>query len=174
MRWLIGNLNPQFGNCRQSPRAQSIDESMVKFKGLNKASISSSIRQRMKDKPIKRKLHVLKQKATRTDSKSIKAWERVKTTLPKLVEVPKRPPSICAFRWKAKGTQSLLTGSFLNILLTDRLHGIVLNAVGTINKSKADQPIVFESDLRKDDFVGKGPRKAVFGTKPKFKLPSHF
>jgi hypothetical protein len=60
-----------------------------------------------------------------------------------------------------------LTGSFLNILLTDRLHGIVLNAVGTINKSKADQPIVFESDLRKDDFVGKGPRKAVFGTKPK-------
>ena len=73
IRWLIDSLNAQFGKCRQSPRAQSIDESMVKFKGLNKASISSSIRQRMKDKPIKRKLHVLKQKATRTDSKSIKA-----------------------------------------------------------------------------------------------------
>jgi hypothetical protein len=36
----------------------------------------------------------------------------------------------------------------------------------TINKSKADQPIFFESDLEKDDFVGriggKGPCKAVF------------
>ena len=55
---------------------------------------------------------------------------------------------------------------FSSIPLVDRLHGIGVNAVGTTNKSKADQPILFESDLRKDEFVGriggKGPREAIF------------
>ncbi len=53
IRWLIDNLNARFWNCRQSARAQSIDESMVKFKGR------LSIRERMKDKPIKNGFKIL-------------------------------------------------------------------------------------------------------------------
>jgi hypothetical protein len=67
---------------------------------------------------------------------------------------------------KGKGHIVAFDRFFSSIPLIDRLHGIGVNAVGTINKSKADQPILFESDLRKDDFVGriggKGPRKAIF------------
>jgi hypothetical protein len=44
---------------------------------------------------------------------------------------------------------------FFSIPLINRIHGIDVNAVGTINKSKADQLIFFEIDLKKDDFFGR-------------------
>jgi hypothetical protein len=53
-----------------------------------------------------------------------------------------------------------------SIPFIDRIHGIGVNAVGTINKSKADQPILFESDLRKDDFVGRIGGKEATGVMP--------
>ena len=55
---------------------------------------------------------------------------------------------------------------FSSIPLVDRLHDIGVNAVGTIKKSKADQPILFESDLRKDDFVGRIGGKEATGVMP--------
>ena len=47
IRSLVDVLNKQFNECRRPPRWQSIDESMVKFKGR------SMFRQTMKGKPIK-------------------------------------------------------------------------------------------------------------------------
>jgi hypothetical protein len=67
-----------------------------------------------------------------------------------------------------KGQGHIVTfDRFFSIIpLIDRLHGIGVKAVGMINKNQADQPILFESDLKKDDVVGKmegkGPRKSVF------------
>ncbi len=67
---------------------------------------------------------------------------------------------------KGKGHIVAFDRFFSSIPLVDQLHGIGVNAVGTINKSKAEQPILLESDRRKDDSFGriggKGPRKAVF------------
>jgi hypothetical protein len=64
-----------------------------------------------------------------------------------------------------KGQGHIVTfDRFFSII--DLLHGIAVKDVGMINKNQADQPILFESDLKKDDVVGKmegkGPRKAVF------------
>jgi hypothetical protein len=44
---LVDKLNYRFDACRKPPWGQSIDESMVKFKGR------SVLRQKMKNKPIK-------------------------------------------------------------------------------------------------------------------------
>ena len=65
---------------------------------------------------------------------------------------------------------------FSTVPLIDRLHEAGINAVGTIDSRKAFQPILFEKDLRQNQFVGRiggqidrgedpTPRKAIFTRK---------
>ncbi len=60
-----------------------------------------------------------------------------------------------AFNHKGQGHIVAFDRFFSCVPLIDRLNGIGVNAVGTINKSKADQPILFESDLKKENLVGR-------------------
>ena len=52
IRWLIHNLNAQFGNCRQSPRAQSIDESR-KTKQHRRSRKTEVSRRKLVRKPLR-------------------------------------------------------------------------------------------------------------------------
>jgi hypothetical protein len=164
IRWLIDSLNAQFGKCRQSPRAQSIDESMVKFKGR------SWIWQRMKDKPVKSGFKIFSGCDSEGYTYGFKIYQGLRESEKHAAQAGRSFEETFFDLYiplKGKGHRVAFDRFFASILLVD-LHGIGVNAgvCRTINKNKADQPILFESDLRKDDLVGriggKVPRKAVF------------
>ncbi len=163
IRWLIDNLNARFEECRQSPRAHSIDETMIKLKGR------SSIWQRMKDKPIKSGFRIFSRSDSEGYTYVFEINQRLRESENHAAQAGRSAEetvfNLCILL-KCKGHIVAFDRFFLSIPLIDGLHGIGVNAVGTINKSKAEQPILFESDLREDDFVGriggKGPRKTVF------------
>ena len=104
-------------------------------------------------------------KATRTDSNSIKAWEWKTKRAAQAGSAEDAVFNLC-LPLKGQGHIFTFYRFFSIIPLIDWIHGIAVKAVGMINKNQADQPILFESDLKKDDVVGKmegkGPRKAAF------------
>jgi hypothetical protein len=163
IRWLIDNLNARFGNFRQSPRAQSIDESMVKFKGR------SSIKQRMPNKPVKSGFKIFSRCDSEGYTYAFEIYQGQRESENHAAQAGRSAEETVfdmCFPLKGKGHIVAFDRFFSSIPLVDRLYDIGVNAVGTIKKSKADQPILFEKDLRKDQYVGriggKGPRKAIF------------
>ena len=163
LRWLIDNLNARFGDLRQSPRAQSIDESMVKFKGR------SSIKQRMPNKPVKSGFKIFSRCDSEGYTYAFEIYQGQRESENHAAQAGRSAEEtvfdLC-FPLEGKGHIVAFDRFFSSIPLVDRLYDIGVNAVGTIKKSKADQPILFESDLRQDQYVGriggKGPRKAIF------------
>jgi hypothetical protein len=112
IRWLIDNLNARFGNCRQSPRAQSIDESMVNFKGR------SSIRQRIKDNSIKSGFKIFSRSDSEVYTYVFEIYQRLKESENHAAQAGRSAEetvfNLCILL-KCKGhieMQSLLTGSF--------------------------------------------------------------
>jgi hypothetical protein len=144
IRWLIDNLNARFGDFRQSPRAQSIDESMVKYKGR------SSIRQRMKNKPVKSGFKIFSRCDSEGYTYAFEIYQGLRESENHAAQAGRSAEEtvfdLC-IPLKGKGHIVAFDRFFSSIPLVDRLHGIDVNAVGTIKKSKADQPILCEKDL---------------------------
>jgi hypothetical protein len=163
VRWLIDNLNARFDDCRNPPREQSIDEAMVKFKGR------SSIRQKIQNKPVKSGFKMYSRCDSEGYTYAFEIYQGQRKSANHAAQAGRSAEdTVFDLCIKLKGAGHIVAFDrfFSSIPLMDRLHGIGVNAVGTIARSKADQPILFEKDLRRDEYVGrvggKGPRKSIF------------
>jgi hypothetical protein len=181
IRSLVDVLNNKFNECRRPPRWQSIDESMVKFKGR------SMLQQTMKGKPIKSGFKIWSRCCSRgyTNNFEIYHGARIGETLKdsNFTMVEGVVLDLCKPLAK-NGHVVAFDRIFTSIAFLDELDKRGINAVGTILKTRVGQPIftVNESNLPQDEFVAKfggepgTGRKGVFiwkDTKP-FRVASNF
>lgn len=155
IRPLVEKLNRRFDECRKPPRGQSIDESMVKFKGR------SSLRQTMKGKPIKSGFKIWSRCCLRGYTYKFEIYhgsrlgERQGRS--RNNEAVERVVVDLCQPLAGQGHVVAFDRFFTSIALLDKLHKIRVNAVGTILPSRVNQPIMTknESNLRPDEFAAK-------------------
>jgi hypothetical protein len=154
IRSLVDVLNKQFNECRRPPRWQSIDESMVKFKGR------SMLRQTMKGKPIKSGFKIWSRCCSRGYTYNFEIYHgaRIGETLKdsNFTMVEGVVLDLCKPLAK-NGHVVAFDRFFTSIALLDQLDKRGINAVGTILKTRVGQPIftVNESNLLQEEFVAK-------------------
>ena len=163
IRPLVIALNDRYTHCRMPGEVQSIDESMVKFKGR------SMIRQSVRNKPIK---------------SGFKLWSRCgpsgytyqfevytgKTAAGLATSRKGESPGNIVLRLcdslVDKGHIVAFDSYFTSVNLMDELEKRGINAVGTINKLRLNQPVMDELSLKQGQFRGKfsneEPRKGLF------------
>lgn len=155
IRPLVNTLNDRFNECRVPPRGQSIDESMVKFKGR------SMLRQTMKGKPVKSGFKIWSRCCQRGYTYKFEIYHGAR-----LGEKQGRSRNNEAVERVVVDLCQPLTGQghvvafdrfFTSLALLDKLHENGVNAVGTIQPSRVDQPVMAknESNLRPDEFAAK-------------------
>ena len=162
IRPLVDTLNDRFQHCRKPVRVQSIDESMVKFKGR------SMLRQSVRNKPIKSGFKLW----SRCDKNGYTYQFEVYTGKTAVGQAPSRKgesPGDIVLRLcdslANKGHIVAFDSYFTSVRLMDELEKRKINAVGTINKLRLDQPILDELSLKQGQFKGKfsgPPRKGLF------------
>ncbi len=160
IRPLVRRLNYRFSWCRNSPRGQSIDESMVPSKGR------SVLRQTMKKKPFKSGFKIWNRCCQKGYTYSFEIYQGAR-----FGEKQGRSRSNEAVERVVVDLRQPLTDQgfvvaferfFTSIALLDKLRENGVNDVGTILPSRFNQPIMTknESNLRPDEFVAK------FGVEP--------
>lgn len=155
IRPLVKRLNERYDACRKPPRGQSIDESMVKFKGR------SVLRQTMKNKPIKSGFKIWSRCCNSGYTYKFEIYQGArfgeKQGRSRNNEAVERVVVDLCQPLTDQGFVVAFDRFFTSIALLDKLREDGVNAVGTILPSRVNQPIMTknESNLRPDEFVAK-------------------
>lgn len=151
---LVDILNVRFNECRKPPRWQSIDESMVKYKG------HSMLRQTLKGKTIKRGFKIWSRCCTQGYTYMLGIYRGSQlgaTQTNRNNEAVERVVLDLCRTLTEQGHVVTLDQFFTSISLLDKLNRKGINAVGTILPSRLNQPIMKkkESNLKPGEFVAK-------------------
>jgi hypothetical protein len=155
IRPLVKRLNESYHVCRKPPRGQSIDESMVKYKGR------SMLRQTMKNKPIKSGFKIWSRCCHRGYTYKFEIYQGArfgeKQGRSRNNEAVERVVVDLCQPLTDQGFVVAFDRFFTSIALLDKLRENGVNAVGTILPSRVNQPIMTknESNLRPDEFAAK-------------------
>ena len=154
IRPFIDLLNVRFKECRKPPRWQSIDKSMIKFKGR------SMLRQTMKSKPIKSGLNIWSRCCSQGYTYMFEVYRGFQLSATQKCRNDEEVEGVVLHLCQPltdQGHVVTFDRFFTSIDLLDKLNRNGINAVGTILPSRVNQPIMMknESNLKQGEFVAK-------------------